>query len=162
MMSPTAPELLSHLAAGLAEEARRRGERLDVLLNEVERLGEWAHTAAPDELRGYLAEQRRDRAIELAELLLSWRRIGGRVALSAGETVATPPVSAPAPDRREAANVLQMQPPEDSLEDELPTERIANGKPALPSPPVNLASAEALAGLKNHVETGGGFRVQAP
>lgn len=165
MMSTTAPELLSHLAAGLAEEGRRRGERLDALLNEVERLGEWAHTAAPEELRAYLADQRRDRAVELAELLLTWRRLGGRFAFGTGDLVA--PAAAPAgpvvptPDRREAANVLQMPPPaEDSLEDELPTERIANGKP--PAPPVNLASAEALAGLKAHVETGGGFRVQAP
>ncbi len=176
-MSTSVSELDSRLAATLHEESRRREQSLEELLGRIERLAEWRAAPLPDDLRALLEEQRAERAQEVVELLLSWRRLGGTLALrgaGAPEPAEAPREVVEPRELREPfelrepreARVVSIAPAGAPLEDEPPTDRIPNGKPAIAahaaSTPLNLASAEAIASLKAHVEGGGGFRVQAP
>ena len=159
MITESTPELASRLASSLSEEGERRQARLEQLLNQVDRLAEWQTASIPEDLRALLADQHRERAAELVDLLSSWRRLGGRLLLESGTEDAAPaerrePVVVPIlarEDAREALHAEQIEPPRAT---EAP-------RPASP-PALNLASSSALASLKAHVEGGGGFRVQAP
>jgi hypothetical protein len=158
------PDLEPQLATPLQEEAQRRTERVRALVADVERLAEWETTAAPEGLRALIAGQRAARAAELADLLISWRRLGGELLLrpALAQSGADERVSAQAPTALPAVAVRVLEVPRaEALPSELAPRAAARPLPPA-APPLNLASAEALAGLKAHVETGGGFRVQAP
>jgi hypothetical protein len=171
-MFPSTDDLDARLMAGLGEEARRRTTQVAGLLQQVERFGEWQATEVPVELRSHLLEQQKDRALELALLLLGWKRLGGTVALlpeppqlAQGE----PSLRAPAlGGMSEAPRIVELPPRDDLGEEDEPTDRVVEGRrpanivPSPTGPPPNPASAQALAGLKAHVEGGGAFRVQAP
>ncbi|MDP2306095.1 MAG: hypothetical protein Q8P18_08705 [Pseudomonadota bacterium] len=162
------------LIAGLEEEANRKGVQVDRLLTLIERLGEWRSALLPEDLKANLREQQRDHSLAVAELLIGWRRAGGSLVLvpeGSQESAAPPEASSHgahtergAPPE-EPARIVVLPTREAVLEDDA-TERIPNGRPAqargAESPPANLASSNALASLKAHVEGGGGFRVQAP
>ncbi|MES2641528.1 MAG: hypothetical protein V4850_18695 [Myxococcota bacterium] len=168
-MQRSSSALDPRLIAGLEQEASRRAELVDRLLTSIEQLGEWRGASLPEDLRTNLLDQQRDHALAISELLLGWRRAGGSLSLlpdgRAEPAEPGPPrAEKPAP-LDEPARIVALPPREEPLEDDAPTERIPNGRlpgRAPDSPPVNLASANALAGLKAHVEGGGGFRVQAP
>jgi hypothetical protein len=147
-------DLSARLAASLPEEASRRATRMDQLLGRIEQYAEWESAAdMPEDLRALVRDARAGEARAVVDLLVSWRRMGG--ALSFVEPAAQSPT------------VQAVELPRD--ED---TERISQGKapppPRLapaPAPVIPIgpaASLEALAGLKAHVESGGGFKVQPP
>ena len=169
---PPSPSVFDpRLVVGLEDEAARRTVRIDELTARFERIGEWRATPLPEDLRANLADQQRDCAQALAELLVGWRRLGGSVVLSPEGLLEPAPEASPAPEPRpmeeEHARIVELSRRDEPLEDDAPTERIANGRLHAPPPaanlaPVDLASANALASLKAHVEGGGGFRVQAP
>lgn len=173
------------LIAGLEVEGNRRGAAVDGLLTLIERMSEWRDASLPEDLRANIFEQQRVHALTIADLLIGWRRAGGSVALLS-EPREEPTAQREAPPvikgaHEEPARIVALPSREEVLEDDAPTERIPNGRlpngrlpngmlpnsmlgeaQRVESTPINLATANALAGLKAHVEGGGGFRVQAP
>ena len=163
--SPTA--LDPRLSVGLEAEAARRRARVEALLAEVVRLEEWQAAPLPEDLRAHLGAERREKALELAELLVSWGRLGGTLSFDL-DTGVEPAPSLDEDPPFEPARIVALPAPHFPLADDdatlsTPITRFAPESPPIPaSPPANLASANALASLKAHVEGGGGFRVQAP
>jgi len=152
-----------------------------MLLADLVRLEAWQTAPIPEDLRAHLQEQRRERAVELAELLLAWRRLGGTFALELATGAGPAPVEpARTPDAEEArfepARIVSLPaaapvpaavaaPVDDDETLSTPIAQLIPAPSPAPiphSPPATLASLNALAGLKAHVEGGGGFRVQAP
>ena len=156
-MVTTVEELEAQVHASLELEKDRHVRALDDLLAEYAQIRGWEALAGSSALRDVLAARRGEVAGSLAELLTTWRRAGGTLALSLPRSPPTLflPSSLPAilPPSPPAPVADVAVPPAENPPAAVPAQKRDTPRP----PPSPAATTVALAGLKDHIEGGGAF-----